>query len=147
MNSVIVTANLGHLKAFRLVQTPNRGVKLELIDEMNFLESHGRYFEKTSDQAGRFPVSEGKGPRSPMATGEALTAEVEIHRRLAKQVAEQVESILRWEKPQRWHLAAPAESCNRIVEALSPEARNEMRWTVHADLTKVPADEVLRHFL
>ena len=56
MNQLIVTANLGHLKAYRLVRTPTRGAHLELIEEVNFAEAHGRYTDRVSDMAGRFPV-------------------------------------------------------------------------------------------
>ena len=147
MSVVIITANLGHLKAYRLVNTPNRGLKLEMIDEMNFLQAHGRFQEKVTDVAGRFPVAEGSGPMPPMASGEALTAELEIHRRLAKLAAECIERIVERERPKRWHIAAPAEICPAITEAIAPELRKTLLRTVNADLTKVPPEEVLRHFV
>ena len=78
MSTVVIAANLGHLKAFRVEETPTRGRRLELIDEMEFPEAHGRFLDKITDMAGRFPVSEGAGQGSAMSTGEALTAELEI---------------------------------------------------------------------
>ena len=147
MNRVIVTADFGHLKVYRMVETPNRGPKLTLVDELNFVDAHGRYIDKMSDSAGQFPVAEGSGPSPAMATGEALTAELENQRRLAKAVAGSIEAILRREQPARWHFAAPAESGNAILEGIAPDLRQNLLWTVRADLTKTPPDEVLQHFV
>jgi len=146
METLIVTANLGHLKAYRAVHTPNRGLKLELADEHMFPDAHTRNSDKVTDMAGRFPVARSAGPSVQLATGEGLTAELEVHRRLVKGVAERVEENLRREAPLRWQLAAPSEICNALVEALAPEFRETLVRALHADLTKVHADEVLRHF-
>ena len=146
MSSVIVTANLGHFKAYRLVRTPNRGAALDFIDELNFLDAHGRYSDKVSDSAGQFPVSRTAGPAVQAATGENLTAEIEVERRLVKAVGQRIEATLRREKPLRWHLAAPAEICPAILDCVAPELRESLVRTVHADLTKIPAGQVLKHF-
>lgn len=147
MSTLIFAANLGHLKAFRLEETPTRGRRLELIEEMEFPEAHGRFGDKVTDMAGRFPVTEGAGQGTAMSTGESLTAELEIQKRLLKLVAERITTVLLNERPESWHFAASAEVHQAILNELTPELRERVVRHVHADLTKVPAPEVLTHFI
>lgn len=147
MNTLVVVANLGHLKAYRLVRTPARGLKLEPLDELNFPEAHGHYADKVTDIAGRFPVSESAGPYVQMSSAEALRAQNETHRRLARLVAEQIEAILRRERPEWWRFAATSEIFHAIADQIPPDLRSRMVQSVHADLTKLPPEEVAAHFL
>jgi len=146
MSTVVLAANLGHLKAFRVAETPTRGRKLELIEDMEFPEAHGHFLDKVTDMAGRFPVSEGAGPGLAMSNGEALTAELEIQRRLVKLIAQRIATILNSERPEYWHFAANLAVHQAILNELTPELRERVVRHVHADLTKVPASEVLAHF-
>ena len=147
MSTVIIAVNLGHLKAYRVAETPTRGRKLELLEEMEFTEAHGHFADKVTDMAGRFPVSEGAGPGlGGMARGEALSAELETERRLVKLVARQIEALLKTERPEYWHFAAAAEIHQAILDALEPALRERAVRHVHADLTKTPPPEVLAHF-
>ena len=147
MSTLVIAVNLGHLKAFRVVETPTRGRKLDLIDEMEFPEAHGHYVDKVTDMAGRFPVSEGAGPGSAMSTGEALTAGLEIQRRLIKLIAERITVVLNGERPEYWHFAANPEVHQAILNELAPELSERVVRHVQADLTKVPVPEVLAHFM
>lgn len=144
---MIVVANLGHLKIYRVLETPTRGRKLELIEEMEFPEAHGHFLDKVTDMAGRFRISTGVGTGTAVARGEALTAELEIQRRLVKLVAEKIESALLTERPERWHFAAAPEIHAAILGELDPDLSRRIVRSVHADLTKVPPSEVLSHFL
>ena len=146
MSTLVIAANLGHLKAFRMVETPTRGRKLELIDDMGFPEAHGRFADKVTDMAGRFPVSEGAGPGAAMARGEALSAELESQRRLIKLVAGRIAKILDDERPEFWHFAATPEIHQAVLGELPLDIRERVVRHVHADLTKSPAPEVLSHF-
>jgi hypothetical protein len=146
MSTVVIAANLGHLKAFRVVETPVRGRKLELIDEVAFPEAHGTFQDRVTDMAGRFSVSTGTGPGQGMARGEALTAELEIERRLVKTVAERMTSILSGERPEFWYLAATPEVHQAILNALPQDLRERVARHVYADLTKTRPASVLAHF-
>ena len=147
MSTVVLAANLGHLKAFRVVETPTRGRKLDVIEEMEFPEAHGHFIDKVTDMAGRFPVTAGPGPGTAMAHGEALSAELETQRRLIKLIAERIAAILNSERPEYWHFAANTGVHQAILNELAPELRERVVRHVHADLTKVPASEVLAHFM
>lgn len=147
MKPVIVMANLGHLKIYRVLETPTRGRKLELIEEMEFPEAHGHFLDKVTDMAGRFPVSTGAGPGTGMSRGEALSAELETQRRLIKLIAQRIESTLQTERPEYWHFASSPEIHSAILNELSPDLRQRIIRRVHADLTKVRPTEVLTHFI
>lgn len=144
MSTVIIAANLGHLKAFRLTETPQGTRRLELAKEIEFPDAHGRIQDRVTDMAGRFPVGDGTG--LSMAHGEALKAELEVERRLVKEVAEQIESILNAERPEYWHLAATSGIHQALLNELPAELRQRVIRHVQADLTNVPAPEVLAHF-
>ena len=146
MSTLVVVANLGHLKAFRVAETPTRGRKLDLIEEIEFPEAHGHFLDKVTDMAGRFPGSDGAGQGTGMSTGEALGAELEIQKRLVKLVAERIATVLLSERPEYWHFAANAEVHQAILNELPLELRERVVRHVQADLTKAPAPEVLAHF-
>ena len=59
--SLIIVVDRGGLKAYRVNETPTRGVSLQLVEAFDITDAHGRYDEKLTDQAGRFPVSDGNG--------------------------------------------------------------------------------------
>ena len=147
MSTVVIAANLGHLKAFRVEETPTRGRRLELIEDIAFPEAHGRFQDKVTDVAGRFSGSSGPGQGPGMARGEAMNAELETERRLVKLVAEQITAILNAERPEFWYLAATQEVHQAILNALPTELRERVVRHVYADLTKARVADVLAHFV
>jgi hypothetical protein len=146
MNSIIITANLGHLKAYRFLQTPTRGPKLEVVEELVFLEAHGRFSDKVDDKAARHHIGERVGVPPQIAPIDNSRAVLETQQRLIKLVAEKIETILTRERPEIWDFAATSENQKAILEKLSPGLRERLRWTDSADLTKVPPEKVLPHF-
>jgi len=147
MNTIIVVANLGLLRAYRVAETPTRGRKLDLVEAVAFPEAHGRYADKVTDMAGRFPVSERSGHASAMSTAESLRVGLETERRLEKLAAEQIETVLEREQPEWWNFAASSEIQKAILNQVAPELRERLVRTVPADLTKAPPAEVLEHFM
>jgi hypothetical protein len=147
MNSIIITANLGHLKAYRLLQTPTRGPKLEIVDEVEFPEAHGRFSEKVADKAARSHIGERVGVTPQIAPIDTARAELETQQRLIKLIAERIETILKRERPEIWDFAATSEIQKAILEKINPALREHLHWTDAADLTKLPADKVLPQFI
>ncbi|XHR27760.1 MAG: host attachment protein [Chthoniobacteraceae bacterium] len=149
MNTVVVAANLGCLKAFRVAETPTRGRKLELIDDVEFPEAHIRLHERLTDSAGRFKANAGMGSMGPvtaMARNEALTAEHEHQKRLIKLVADRIGTVLQQEKPEAWSFAAASEIHQAILRELPKDLRYRALRRVQSDLTKVPGNELLAYF-
>lgn len=146
MNTVVIAANLGHLKAFRVVETPVRGRKLERIDEVEFPEARNSYQTRMTNLSKRFSTGTDAGVGRGMAYGEALNAQMEVERRLVKLVASRIVTVLETERPEYWYLAATQEIYQAIMNALPPDLRDRVVRHAYADLTKTPATEILAHF-
>ncbi len=148
MDTIIILANLGRLKAYRVVETPTRGPKLELVEDMNFTEAHGRFSEKVTDQSGRFPMAKGSGPplTTQQSTYEALPTLAENERRLTRLVAKEIGIILERERTEQWYFAANAEIHDAILEGVEPALVERIVRDIHADLVKTPPGEVLPYF-
>ena len=135
-DKMIVLANLGRVKAYRLTHdemtsTPH----LELAEDIEFIESHERFQTRVSDQAGHLPGT-GNGEDHKMAS--------ENERRLIKQAAERIDLLVAHERV--WVLAAPAWMNARLLESLGAPARAHLTKNVQADLVKVPVPELTGHF-
>jgi hypothetical protein len=142
-DKLIVIADLGRVKAYRVTRddmspTP----RLELVDDLEFMDAHGRLLDKVTDKAGRFPGN-GTGPGG-MSIGEKHGIQEETERRLVRQVAERISELARNERI--WYLAAVKEINPRVVEKLDPNVRATMAKNISADLIKIPKDQILSHF-
>src|SRR5688572_19427570 len=90
-DTVIVATDLGSFKAYRLDRTEMNTPRIEVIEEMEFVDGHGKLGDKQTDQAGRFKV-----PTQSMAMsyGERQKIGLELRRRLIKQAAEQLRNLV-----------------------------------------------------
>ncbi len=146
MDIVCFTANLGHLKAYRVVKTPNRGLKLDLFKDLAFPEARGPYPNQVTDSAGRFPVTQHAGPATALAAHETLTLELENHRRLVRLVAETITTTLEEEPCDGWYFSARPEIFYAILNSLPPQHRDTLLRSAHADLTKTAPGQILPFF-
>jgi protein required for attachment to host cells len=142
-DKLIVVADLGRVKAFRVSRddmSPNS--RLELVDDVELMDAHGRLLDKVTDKAGRFPGN-GTGPGG-MSIGEKHGIQEETERRLLRQVVERINTLAKNEHI--WYLAAVKEINPRVVEKLDPDVRSKMAKNISADLIKIPKDQILSHF-
>ena len=68
--SLIIVADRGSLKAYKVNETPTRGAGLRLVQAFDVTDAHGRFQDKLTDVAGRFgvgdqPLTDGMAARSP----------------------------------------------------------------------------------
>jgi hypothetical protein len=142
-DKLIVVADLGRVKAYRVTRddmSPTQ--RLELVDDVELTDAHGRLVDKLTDKAGRFPGNS-TGPGG-MSIGENHNLQVETEKRLLKQVAERISNLAKNERV--WYLAAVKEINPRVVESLDPTVRATMAKNVSADLIKIPKENILSHF-
>lgn len=142
-DKLIVVADLGRVKAYRVTRdemSPNP--RLQLVDDVELTDAHGKVLDKVTDKAGRFPGN-GTGPGG-MSIGEPHNFHLENERRLLRQVAERINDLVKGVRI--WYLAAVKEINPRLVESLSPQARATMAKNLPADLIKIPKDEILERF-
>ena len=144
--SLIIVADRGTLKAYRVDETPTRGPSLHLIQAFNITDAHGRLSDKVTDQAGRFPVTDGAGSHHGASIAENTQLENETDRRIYKQLADQIVKIIGRSGKEGWSFAAPAEIHSAIVDLLPGNARNRIVEHVKSDLVKVEAAKLPTHF-
>ena len=145
--SLIIVADRGSLKAYRVDETPTRGPSLKLVQAFDVTDAHGKLLDKVTDQAGRFPVGDaGISGRHMNAIAERQTLAGEYDRRIYRQLADQITQILRREKAEGWSFAAPASCHNAIIELLAPDVRNRIVEFVKSDLVKVEPAKLASHF-
>jgi hypothetical protein len=143
--SLIVVADRGEVKAYRVNNTPNRGPSLQLVQAFDITDAHGRYDEKLTDQAGRFPVSDGNG-RHANSIAERTAMETETDRRICKQLAQQIAEVVRREAVEGWSFAAPASIHGSVSELLPGPIRRRVVENVKSDLVKIEPAKLPNHF-
>lgn len=144
--SLIIVADRGSLKAFRVNETPTRGPSLQLIQAFNLTDAHGRLLDKVTDQAGRFPVGDGGTSRHMNAIAERTQMEAETDRRIRKELAERIVEIVKAGGVTGWSFAAPASSYNAIVDLLPGEVRARIVEHVKSDLVNIEPAKLSAHF-
>ena len=148
--SLVIVADRGNLKAYKVDETPNRGASLQLVQAFELTDAHGRYQDKLTDQAGRFPVGDGGGQagsgRHQNAIAERQGLETENDRRLHKQLADHVEEIIRAQAPEGWSFAAPASINSTVVDLLTSDIRDRIVENVKSDLVNIEPAKLASHF-
>ncbi|PYK80582.1 MAG: hypothetical protein DMF40_11215 [Verrucomicrobia bacterium] len=142
--SLIIVADRGSLKAYRVNETPTRGPSLKLIQAFNVTDAHGKMVDKVTDLAGRYAANDGSGMHQASIAETKL--ETETERRINKQLADQITKIVKSDGVEGWSFAAPASCHNAIIELLSPEVRGRIIEFVKSDLVKVEAAKLTSHF-
>ena len=153
--TMIVVADLGELKAYRVVvtegvdphetmqvshvnpmNTAKTAVHLERISDRDYVEAHHRMQEEMSDKAGRFDESSGE-PHNMMA---------EKERRALEAVAEDINALIAQERPEAWCLAFPKETNAQLKAMLDAAALERLAANLAKDLTQTPKEALLSHF-
>jgi protein required for attachment to host cells len=147
-NTLVVVTDLGCLKAYRLENNhPNRSLHLELVEEFNNAEAHGKLGDKVSDLSGRFPRRTGaQHTTGAMSDGERHNIELESRKRLVRQLAQRLNGLVGTNEIERCLLAASREINHQLLEELEPLVRAKIEKNIPVDLTKVDRAEILGHF-
>ena len=128
-SELIVVADLGGLKAYRLHDTPSRGPKLKLVQAFDIAN-----------------VNDLSQRRHTRALAEWSSLESEEKRRTCRQLANEITSFLRRQAAERWLFAAPESIYAMIVKLLPTEITERMIEHVESDLVHIPAGKLPDHF-
>src|SRR5436190_5027200 len=143
---LLITADLGHLKAFRLLQPEaNRSSRIEMI-ETETTDATNHLSEVVTDQAGQFRKGSFPAGPSDRSDGEPHNLTLERRRRALKTIARDISRLIGKEKPQEWFLAAGKEINHRLIEAFDDDVRGKLKKNVRANLTKLNPAQLLSHF-
>lgn len=148
MDKIIVTADLGNVRFYRMSEDPMavESPRLMLLKEIDSIEGRRRPGERDSDAAGRFNRGTGGGAIGQAGSGERHGAQSETQRRALKAIATQIEDVVREEGYPRWYLAASKTINHSLVGFLSPQVRDRLKCSLHCDLTRSDKEEVLERF-
>jgi Protein required for attachment to host cells len=144
--SLVIVADRGSLKAYRVEETPTRGPSLKLVQAFDITDAHGKLVDKVTDLAGRFPVTEGAGAhRGPASIAESKI-EIETDRRINKELADEIAKIVNGSGKEGWSFAAPSEIHSAVVDLLPGRVRDRIVEHVKSDLVKVEPAKLHTHF-
>lgn len=148
MNNVVIAADLGHFKAYRITQDPERltSPRIELIEAYDTIEGKEKISERYTDSPGPFRRKGGGIVSGSGGFGERHSIDKEKERRLVRLAAESIAKLLVREGLPKWHLCACKSIHNRLINGLPQIARARLDRVVKADLTGAHKDEILSRF-
>ena len=127
--SLIIVADRGSVRAYRVEETPTRGASLKLMQAFEVTDVMNAASMRHS---------------TPMTDWPQLEAETD--RRICKELATQITKIVERNPGEGWSFAAPASIYAKIVEHLPPKTRERIVEHVESDLVKLPAAALASHF-
>ncbi len=128
-SSLIIIADRGGLKAYRVRETPTRGPSLKLVQAFDIPN-----------------VNDLSRTHHTTAVTDWPQLEAEESRRICKQLADEIKKIVERNFGEGWSLAAPESICTQIVDLLPTEIRERIVEHVESDLIKTPVAKLLSHF-
>ena len=144
--SLVVVADRGSLRAYRVNETPTRGPSLQLVQAFNITDAHGKLMDKLTDVAGRFPVGDAGSGRHMNGVAERTQLGNEIDRRIYKELADQIGKVVQEDGVEGWSFAAPAHMHSAVVELLPQPVRNRIVEHVKSDLVNIEPAKLAGHF-
>lgn len=144
MDKVIIVADLGHFKAFKVSKKMMESSRIEMIQHYDILETHGKLSEKLSDSAGTFGL--GGGKKGIRGYGECHNMETENCKRVIKKLAENINELIKKEDCKQWHLAAGKKINGKIIENLERSVKARLSKNISSDLTKAKKADILARF-
>jgi hypothetical protein len=138
---LLILADLGHLKAFRLTyNAPGLKPKLELITTFSTQEASGRLKDKLTDSPEMFRSDAPPGnAQSVRSSGERHNMQLEFARRAVKEIGRQISDIILNEPDgEECILAARREIHGQLLDHIQPRARDRIVANWPEDLTNMP---------
>jgi hypothetical protein len=127
--SLIIVADRGSLRAYRVQETPTRGPHLELVQAFEVTDVMNAPSERHT---------------TPMTDWPQLEAEMD--RRICKELAIEIAKIVEHNAGEGWSFAAPESIYAKIIEQLPSEIREQIVEHVESDLVKLPPAALISHF-
>lgn len=143
-NELIMTANLGCVKCYRIDFPVGRTPFPQLLEEITLVEAHERQQDIASDATGRFHTQPSEGFVSE--TGERTGLESEIQNRLVRTLIRHIQASLARYNPRSWKLAASREINASIVKGIGMPWGARLAQNIEQNLAHLPAQKLLAHF-
>lgn len=133
--SLIVLADRGQLKAYRVTETPTRGPSLHLVDD----------FQITGAER-ELPFNVESSQRHVSLPSDWQALEGETNYRLFKKLAARIAKVVKTEHAEGWSFAAEPSIHKAIVDLLPAVIRERIVEHVPSDLVKTNPAQLRSHF-
>jgi hypothetical protein len=134
-SSLVIVADRGSLKAYRVAETPTRGPSLDLVED----------FQITGMER-ELPFNVESSKRHVMLPSDWPALESETNHRVWKQLADRIAQIVKAEHLEGWSFAAERSIHKAIVDLLPPAIRERIVEHVPSDLVKTQPAKLPSHF-
>lgn len=145
MNRIIIAVDLGHFKAYKVSRQEHESPKIQLIESYDSIEAHGKLSDKLSDTSGRFAMGGGKNGAAK-GYGEPHNIELEMEKKAAKLISNDINAIIKKEGSPKWHLAASKMINSQILDNLDAGVKGKLDKNIMLNLTKTDKAEIMKHF-
>lgn len=145
MDKVIIAVDLGHFKAYKVTKQEHESPKIQLIESYDSIEAHGKLSDKLSDTAGRFGVGGGKNGAAK-GYGEPHNMELEMEKKTAKLISNDINAIIKKEGSPKWYLAASKMINSQILDNLDAGVKAKLDKNIMSNLTKTDKEDIMKHF-
>ena len=125
MNTLVIAADLGRFRAYRITKNPDdetESPRIELIEAYDPEEGRVKASDLYTDSPGAMRRKAGIGA----GFGERHGLDRERQRKLIKLAADSICALLEEEGLPSWHLSAGKSINNTLVESLAPEVRGSL---------------------
>ncbi|HEX5222912.1 MAG TPA: host attachment protein [Verrucomicrobiae bacterium] len=141
---LVVVADLGHLKAYRLEERPEFSrPRMELIQAMETVETrHLR--EDVTDQAGRYRKE--PAVAGALSDGEEHNASLERRNRTVRMLAETITTLMAQEHVLACYLAADPRINQSLLGEMDQRTRSKIQKNIPANLSKLEPEELVERF-
>jgi hypothetical protein len=127
--SLIIIADRGGLKVYRVEETPARGPSFKLVQAFDIPN-----------------VNDLSKTRHTTAVTDWISLESEECRRTCRQLANEIKKVVERDYGEAWALAAPESISRKIIDLLPENIRERIVEHVEADLVKIPIAKLPSHF-
>ncbi len=141
---LVIVADRGTVKAYKLNRTTRGSPHLDLLEEMALDQAHHRMVEAVSDLAGRRAGSSQRNWSAPLADPHNL--ELETERRLIRKIAARIVRLSDDHADLGLWLATPKEIHNQIMDELPDSVRQRIEGNLSRNLVKAEKAELLEYF-
>ncbi|HLP26384.1 MAG TPA: host attachment protein, partial [Acidobacteriota bacterium] len=140
---LIAVLNSTSLRLFLEDQPPGAlGPQFKVVEAADFPAGRRQYTDNDSDFAGRFP----RGADNNSSIDERLPMQEEYERRNVAEIARELSRFLARHPQLAWDYAAGPNLHHAVLDQLSGELRARLDRAEIKDLTKLPPQELARHF-
>ncbi len=134
--TIVVVESLGELKIFNAKELGG-SYSLDLLKGIDFINEHERVSEIVSDHEGNFNGG---------TLDDADKLLIEQKKRITKKIAEEINNIVKSEKPEQLFLALAKESSDKLMDDLTQDTKAILTKVIYKNLVNTDKNKILSHF-